>query len=205
MAPGISALDLERIRDASFKRAKDIQLPVGGAFKGHSDSRSVDMFLQEPYYLELPLDTSVRGVIMGMVETNLKDCGLDGYEALRARVKAIEVALRTRFDSINSHRILADNIILVKTLLSFIYGFNKSVTLIHGSVVRSSKMLMWLRDSLERYLRTMLLLQEEKNSVDGENVLTEMSMLSYEVAFGIYRQSEDYLMKMSSFDWSVEL
>ncbi|KAF4679142.1 hypothetical protein FOZ60_015415 [Perkinsus olseni] len=105
---GLSAVDLERVHDSSFKRAKDTQLPAGGAFMGHADSRSVGMFLQEAYYLEFPLDVSVRGVISGIVDKVLKQRGLEDYDALVARAAAIESALRARFDSINSHRILAD-------------------------------------------------------------------------------------------------
>ncbi|EER10385.1 hypothetical protein Pmar_PMAR025048, partial [Perkinsus marinus ATCC 50983] len=122
---GVSAVDLERIHDASFKRAKDSQLPSGGAYMGHVDSRSIDMFLQavkrapgwsvgvmpelfQAYYLEFCLDASVRGVITGIVDKELKERGLKGYYALSARAACIESALRARFESINSHRILAD-------------------------------------------------------------------------------------------------
>ncbi|KAF4669268.1 hypothetical protein FOL46_001528 [Perkinsus olseni] len=59
-------------------------------------------------YLEFSLDVSVRGVITGIVDKDLKQRGLEGYDALVARAAAIESALRARFDSINSHRIFAD-------------------------------------------------------------------------------------------------
>ncbi|KAF4678503.1 hypothetical protein FOZ60_016507 [Perkinsus olseni] len=112
---GLSAVDLERVHDSSFKRAKDTQLPAGGAFMGHADSRSVDMFLQEvtrapgwsvgvmpqlfqAYYLEFSLDVSVRGVITGIVDKDLKQRGLEGYDALVARAAAIESALRARLE-----------------------------------------------------------------------------------------------------------
>ncbi|EER03182.1 hypothetical protein Pmar_PMAR019959 [Perkinsus marinus ATCC 50983] len=115
----------ERIHDAPFKRAKDSQLPSGGAYMGHVDSRSIDMFLQavkrapgwsvgvmpelfQAYYLEFCLDASVRGVITGIVDKELKERGLKGYYAISARATCIESALRARFESINSHRILAD-------------------------------------------------------------------------------------------------
>ncbi|KAF4648054.1 hypothetical protein FOL47_003815, partial [Perkinsus chesapeaki] len=124
-ALGLTLSDLERVHDAAQKRSKNAELPTGGLYKGNADVRTIEAFLQQvhrcpswtvgsvpsffrSFYLERCLDESVRTTIVDVVDRELQDAGLEGYDRLLVRADKMEKILRERFNSIHAQGVLVE-------------------------------------------------------------------------------------------------